>query len=66
MQPEGKIREILLGYESAHNMHNYVNSYVDYLWQHYKEQLFGDTPDYPLIHYAKLREKGLLLVGTLE
>lgn len=36
-------------------MHIYVNSYVDYLSQHYKDQLFCETPDYPLIHYSKLK-----------
>lgn len=66
VQPEGKIRHILLGHNSMHHLHNYVNSYADYLSQHYKDQLFSDSPDYPLIQYAKLREKGILLTGTLE
>jgi hypothetical protein len=55
VQPEGKIRHVFVGHQSMHYLHNYVNSYADYLSQHYKDQLFSDSPDYPLIHYTKLK-----------
>lgn len=41
VQPEGRIRQILLGSQYLHSMHNYVNSYADYLSDHYKGQLFS-------------------------
>lgn len=65
VQPEGRVRAIILGHQSLHSLHNYVNSYVDYLSKYYRDQIFAETPDYPLIHYSKLRSKGLLSIGSL-
>ena len=66
IQPDGSIQGVILGHQSFHHIHNYVNSYVDYLSQHYKDQIFADPPDYPLLHYSKLTSKGRITIGTLE
>jgi hypothetical protein len=64
-KPEGPILSIILGHSSFHNFHNFTNSYVDYLSPHYKNQIYGEPPDYPLAHYPKLKSKGYLVIGSL-
>ena len=41
VQPEGRLLGVILGHQSFHTFHNYVNSYVDYLAKYYKGQIFA-------------------------
>ena len=66
LQPEGSIQGVILGDQTFHHFHNYINSYVDYLSPFYKNQIFADPPDYPLTHYSKLGAKGRIVSGRME
>ena len=39
---------------------------MDYLSDHFKNIIFSESPDYPLIHYSRFKEKGLIHTGGLE
>jgi len=39
---------------------------VDYLSPYYKNQIFADPPEYPLLHYSKFSAKGRIVSGSLE
>lgn len=41
MQPEGKCQALMLNSGSFHEMSNFCNSYVDYLSDHFKGQIFS-------------------------
>jgi hypothetical protein len=39
---------------------------VDYLSDHSRSILFGESPDYPLIHYSRFKEKGYIHIDGLD
>ena len=65
-QPEGKCQTAFFSNACLHDFTNYCNSYVDYLSEQFRSIIFSESPDYPLIHYSRLSEKGLILVNGLE
>lgn len=65
-QPEGRCQSAFFSHSSFHDFTNYCNSYVDYLSDHFKNIIFSESPDYPLIHYSRFKEKGLIHTSGLE
>jgi hypothetical protein len=65
-QPEGKCQVAFFSHPSLHDITNYCNSYVDFLSDHFKNIIFGESPDYPLVHYSRFRDKGLIQINGLE
>jgi hypothetical protein len=65
-QPEGRCQAAFFSHPSLHDFTNFCNSYVDYLSEPFRNIIFSESPDYPLIHYSKLSDKGLIQVNCLE
>jgi hypothetical protein len=65
-QPEGKCQAAFFSHSSLHDITNFCNSYVDYLSDPFRNIIFSESPDYPLVHYSRLREKGLIEINGLE
>lgn len=65
-QPEGKCQAAFFSETSLHDFTNFCNSYADYLSSSFRNIIFSESPDYPLVHYSRLKEKGLIQIAGLE
>lgn len=58
VKPLGKFEAVMFSSSVFDSMHNYINTYADYLSEEYRKNLFSKDPDNPLSHYFSLKKEG--------